>query len=84
MPGYLSIQTELGMTTIKEFGPMFRSEEVARNLISYNAERKEYNEKNIGKRISNFINDSRRQITQVFEIEEIDFLEKLDELKSLL
>lgn len=79
---FLCITSDLGFTTVKEFGPWFRDSNIARKAFNYNIETKEYNEKYLCKRISNFLNDNKREITQVFEIDEEEFYDKLIDTKE--
>lgn len=81
---YLQVSTDLGWTTIKEFGPWFRVPEIAKRSFRYTSEIKEYNEKNICKRINTFLNDPKREITQVIEIDEYELDDVIRKVKSII
>ena len=81
---YLSINTDIGQTVIKEFGPIHHSLEVTKYGFNYNLERKEYNEKYIGKRINSFLNDPKREITQVEIIDQYELEENLEKVRGLV
>lgn len=81
---YIQISTDLGWTTVKEFGPWFRDPEIAKRSFRYTIEVKEYNEKNICKRINTFLNDPKREITQVVEIDEYELDDIIRKVKSII
>lgn len=77
---YLKIETDLGWTTVKQFGPIILDTFKDSYNYSYSYSRKEYNEKNIKKLIDTFLNDSKRFITQAFIITPEEFDSKLKEM----
>ena len=81
---YFYSETDTGMTTIKEFGPLCSSLDTSKLSFEYSLERKEYNEKYICKRIANFLNNPKREITQVNNIELGDLESKIRDVKKLL
>ena len=85
---YLKTETYMGTTTITQFGPLVLNgnliDRAGKFGFNYNQISIEYNEKRIHKIIDKFLNDTSRQITQVIEIEEDEFLYKLEEMKRQL
>ena len=61
---YLVVTTEMGMTTIYEYGPATPDIEVLPDKVSITCERFPYNQNRIINRIDKFLNDSKRFITQ--------------------
>jgi len=84
---YLQVQTSEGYTVIKEFGPLkdgADDSQLKKYGISYVKTTMEYNEKKICGFISKFVNNPRREITQVMEMEDFEFEEKLEDIKRIL
>lgn len=82
---YLYISTSTGYTTTKEFGPLLNdSPDVPKNNFAYMCGRQEYNEKTICKTINNFLNNPRRAITQVMDIDEEELNRKLEIVRNIL
>lgn len=79
---YILISTKEGWTEIKEFGPLFNNHTVT--YFNYNKFAREYSDKKNSKVINDFINNTRREITQVLEIEEDEFIEKFNSIKNEL
>jgi len=77
---YLSIQTILGNTYIKSFGPF--NETINRFVKGFKFEfyRIDYKESRIINIIDRFINDPKKQITYVEEITLLEIEDKLDSL----
>lgn len=67
---YMRIDTSLGFTNVTTFGPMVVDSDDISNVYSYNNFCMEYNEKKIYKVIRDFINNPKRDITQVMEVDE--------------
>ena len=80
----LDIKTDLGYSTIKEFGPIFRDDEITKAGFSYNRSKMDYNEGKLCKTISTFLNMPKREITQVMEIDEDTLNEKISLAKNIL
>ena len=74
---FLSIQTHLGWTEIKEFGPCVVDSNVVNNYFNLLYNRYEYNESKIIKTIEKFINNDKRNITQIFFIDREVLLDRL-------
>jgi len=81
---YIQICTDVGLSNIKEFGPLFKESEVSKLGFIYSQEKKEYNEKYISKRISSFLNSPSREITQVQVIDEFELEDKLSQVRNLI
>ena len=81
---YLIITTKQGWTEIKEFGPLVVDSDKLKQYFMYNKFSFEYNEKRLRKIIDNFINNTRHNITQVFEIEKSDAENRLNISKKYL
>lgn len=79
---YLAIHTYEGWTEVKEFGPLFDGHTIT--YFTYNKFGREYSDKKNSKVINDFINNTKREITQVLEIEEDEFFEKLSSAKCEL
>ena len=70
---YLLITTELGVTKIKEFGPCLVDASSPINGFSYKYNELDYNEGKICGRIEKFIQDPKRVITSIDEIDINEF-----------
>lgn len=80
----LYIKTDLGRTTVKEFGPLHPRLPITKFGFDCHVENAEYNERKIGKIIDKFLNNPYREITQVREIDLIEFYEKVEAAKDLI
>lgn len=80
---YLHVSTSLGRTKTIEFGPIV-DQSVSDDTFSYKKIVKEYKEKWVDNIISNFIDNPRRLITQVFIIEPDELYDQLDMIKEQL
>lgn len=84
---YLHIETDLGWVMITKFGPIQEGIGIRNtfNLIHFE---QDYDEKKLHKIIRDFINDPKRIITQVDELEYDDFKEiqkqAIEQLKEVL
>lgn len=78
---YLVISTKLGWTEIKEFGPCIVDFNKTENYFSLLYNKLEYNDSKIAKIIEKFINNEKREITQIFFIDKKDANERLNTLK---
>lgn len=78
---YLSIETHLGWTEIKEFGPCAVDSNQSSNYFNLLYIKFEYNESKIIKNIERFINNEKRNIIQVFFINKQVALDRLENLK---
>lgn len=73
----LSIETDLGFSKIKEVGPFILDSNVLHSNFYYYQNYFEFKEKKINKVINDFINNPRKQITQIFIIDKETFNDKL-------
>ena len=78
---YIIVTTELGRTKIQTFGPILEGT----NLFSfygfnYNYREIDYKESTISKTIEKFINEPKRNITQCFEINQEEAIDRLKEV----
>lgn len=83
---YLLIETSLGYTKIFEYGPAISDFQELPSQVVCTFDRIEFNQKEIDKRINNFLNNFKRNITQATEVERsvifenckslIDYVEK--------
>lgn len=81
----LYIKTDFGRTLIKEFGPLYQEKNAITKFgFDCHMEEIDYNEKKLTKSINTFLNNPRREITQVREIDLIEYAEKLNLAKDLL
>ena len=80
---FLSIETKLGWTEIKEFGPLKKDKNVVDFFFNLYYNKFEFNERKLIKIIDNFINSSKRNITCVDIISEDYFKEKLRGIKNV-
>lgn len=76
----LLIRTKEGITEIVEFGPIVADLDYPPAKMTYTYDRIDFNEGKISKRISNFLNDGYRGVTQAFEIEQKEAKEKMKNL----
>lgn len=76
----LKIETKLGWSTTKIFGPFEVNNNSMSDSFMYAKSACEFNHKKIYKKIDDFINDSKKEITQVFLIEDDIYLEKLNNI----
>ena len=77
----LSIETKLGWSKIKTFGPFTIDSNQMDNNFYYSVNEFEYKEKKIYHIIDEFINNPKKQITQIFIIDEDTFNDKLSSIK---
>ena len=80
---YLIIKTEEGWTTVVEFGPLFCGESVI-TYFNFNTYQREYSDKKNSKVINDFINNAKREITQVLEIDKEEAIDKFNNIKDNL
>lgn len=80
----LIVYTKEGTTQIVEFGPLVADIEYPPAKVAYTYDRIDFSEGKIAKRISNFLNDGYRAITQAFEIEQKEAKEKMKNLVDYL
>ena len=73
---YINITTEYGRSTITQFGGNNIEEESINNFY-FNTYKIEYNSKKLYSIINKFINDNKKNITQVIEINKEEFLNRL-------
>ena len=66
---YLIISTNLGFTKIMEYGPCTPDFKDLPETVICNFSRIEYDEKKIAKRINEFVNSPKRNITQARQID---------------
>lgn len=77
----LLINTREGTTEIIEYGPIIPDLKVPPVKVLYTYDRMDFSEKKISHRISSFLNDGYRCVTQAFEISKN---EAKDKMKSLV
>ena len=71
---YLSIETQLGESRVKIFGPLREDlPNEFKNGFNFNFSSSEYKESRLSHVIDNFINDPKKMISQVFVIEKEEF-----------
>lgn len=76
----LLIHTKEGTTQIVEFGPLIPDLEVPPTKVSYTYDRIDFSESKIQTRISRFLTDGYRGITQAFEVTQQEAKEKMKSL----
>lgn len=75
---YIKVSTELGDTEIIKFGPIFADNDNFANEFKLEYCKIQYNEKRIINEIDRFINDNKKIITQIIEIDESCFHDRLE------
>lgn len=78
---YLAVATEMGWTTVIQFGPLIADIDDLPNSFYFSRNKFEYSEKGLVKTIYNFLNDNKRGITQAFEI---DYEEAMSRLRGVI
>lgn len=82
---YLIITTKNGWTNITSFGPLeVDSDDHLKNSFNFNYFERDFEEKKIKKTISDFINNPKHEITQVFEVEKEEAINKFNKIKNRL
>ncbi len=81
---YLVIDTFEGWTKIKEFGPLIVDSNRIGSYFNYDKYEYDYSDKKISKVIEKFINNPKRDITQVFEMPKDNAIERLEAVKNCL
>lgn len=76
----LLIDTKMGNTQIVEFGPTLADIEYPPAKVDYTYDRINFNEGKIIARISKFLNDGHRNVTQAFEIPQEEASKKMKNL----
>ena len=76
----LLIRTKEGTTEIVEFGPIIADLDYPPAKMSYTYDRMDFNESKLRNRISKFLTDGYRNITQAFEIDQKEAKEKMKNL----
>lgn len=76
----MHVQTYLGWTKVKTFGPFVCDTNSMNTSFSYITHELEFKEKKLYKEINEFINNPKRNITQVFLVDEDTYLEKLNNI----
>lgn len=76
----LLIHTKEGVTEIVEFGPLIADLEYPPATVNYSYERMNFSESKLRTRISRFLNDGYRSVTQAFEITQQEAKEKMKNL----
>lgn len=76
----LLIDTKMGNTQIVEFGPTLADIDYPPAKVSYTYDRIDFNEGKIINRISKFLNDGHRNVTQAFEIPQEEASKKMKNL----
>ena len=77
----MSVKTKLGWTNVKTFGPFILDSNTMDSNFYYSKNELEFKEKKIYHIIDDFINNPKRQITQIFIIDEDTFNDKLSSIK---
>lgn len=81
---YLQTKTELGWTEIKTFGPLTVDMNTLDYSFSYTYNRLEYDSKKVFKIIDKFINDDRKTITEVIQVDEEQLVSRWQDVFHLL
>ena len=81
---FLNIKTKLGWSECVVFGPLSIDDDNLGYNFYYLCNKFEYNEKRLYKTINDFINNSKKQITQIQIINAEDFNMKLSKIKFTL
>ena len=81
---YLYLHTDLGRTTIIEYGPIVADMEELPDFCICNYSVIDYNEKKIDKIIDKFLNNPTRKITQAQEISAEHFKECVKDIKRYI
>lgn len=81
---FLIINTYEGWTETIEFGPLVVDTEDLRTFFKYDKYACDFSEKKIGRSIDKFINDPKRMITQVFEVEKDFAKSRFNSIKDKL
>ena len=81
---FLIIDTNEGWTKIREFGPIVVDENKLRNYFSYDCYASDFAEKKLRTRIDKFLNNPKRMITQVYEVEKAFATDRLNAIKDSL
>ena len=76
----LKIETKLGWSTTKIFDPFEADKNKMSDNFMYVKSSTEFNHKRIYKKIDDFINDPKKEITQLLLIEDDNYLEKLNNI----
>ena len=77
----MSVKTKLGWTNVKTFGPFILDSNTMDINFYYSKNELEFKEKKIYHIIDDFINNPKKQITQIFIIDEDTFNDKLSSIK---
>ena len=81
---FLITDTYEGWTKIREFGPIVVDRDELRTFFSYNCYASDFSEKKLRTRIDKFLNNPRRMITQVSEVEKEFAQDRLNTVSSKL
>lgn len=81
---FLIINTYEGWTETIEFGPLVVDDDDIKTYFKYDKFSSDYSEKKIGRSIDRFINDPKRMITQVFEVDKEFAKSRLNSIKDKL
>lgn len=77
----MSVDTKLGWTKIKMIGPFILESDKMDNNFYYSKNEFEFSDKKLFKIINEFINNPKKQITQIFLIDKDVFNDKLSKIK---
>ncbi len=81
---YLYIHTVLGRTTIIEFGPVESDIDELPDFVSFTYSKIDFNEKKLDGIIDKFLNNPKRVITQVTEIDAETFKSRIKDIKRYI
>ena len=76
----LLIHTREGLTQIVEFGPLLADMEVPPSTVNYSYERINFSESKLRNKISRFLTDGNKSVTQAFEVTHQEAKEKMKNL----
>lgn len=76
----LMVHTKEGTTEIIEYGPIIPDLEVPPTKVNYTYDRLDFSESKIHRRISTFLTDGYRNVTQAFEIAQEEAKNKMKNL----
>lgn len=81
---FIIIDTNEGWTKIREFGPILSDDNKIKTFFNYDCSATDFSEKKIKIRIDKFLNNPRRMITQVNEVEKVFAQDRLNSILKQL
>lgn len=77
---FIDVQTELGETIVKHFGPLKVDDNEFGNAFEFKYCKFQFNEQKIIKLVDKLLNNNKMIVTQVKEIDREEFYNRLDEV----